>query len=156
MEKLEAVESNGSAFAPNQCLKQKIAVGMQNPRMHSPTRCNKRTLRYRGAHNPVSSTAYRAKNGDLGKFEGVINNGTAFPPKQCFNQKAAVGVENPKMHSHSRCNKRTGRYSVANNPVSCTEYIAENGNFGKFEAVEINSTAFAPNQCLYQKVAVGV
>ena len=69
---------------------------------------------------------------------------TAFAPKQCLYQKVAVDMENPKIQSLSRCNKRTGRYGQANNPVSCTAYSAENGNFGKFEAIENNGTAFAP------------
>ena len=84
----------------------------------------------------------------LGKFEAVENKGTAFAPKQCLYQKVAVGIENAKMQSLFRCNKHTGRYRPANNPVSCTVYEAENGNLGKFEAVENNGTAFAPKQWL--------
>ena len=60
------------------------------------------------------------------------------------------------MRSPSRCNKRPGRFSLANNPVSCTECRAENGYSGNFEAVENNGTAFATKQCLYQKVAAGM
>ena len=73
-----------------------------------------------------------------------------------FIPKGSWGMENPKIQSHSRCNKRTRRYRPANNPVSCTVYIAENGNLGKFEAVEKKGTAFAQKQCLYEKVAVGM
>ena len=60
------------------------------------------------------------------------------------------------MQSPSQCNKRTVRYGPGNNPVSCTAYTAVNGNLGNIEAVENNGTAFAPKQCLYQKVAVGL
>ena len=60
------------------------------------------------------------------------------------------------MQSLSRCNKRTGRYDLANNPDTFTAYSAENANLGKFEAVENNGTAFAPKQCVYPKVAVGM
>ena len=63
---------------------------------------------------------------------------------------------NPKMQSVSPCNKRTRRYCAANNPVSFTLNRAERGNLGNFEAVESNGTAFAPQQCLYKKVAVGM
>ena len=132
----EAVENNGTTFAPKQCLHQNIAVGMKNPKMQSPSRCNKRTGRYRPANDPVSCTACRTENGNFGKFEAVENNSTAFAPKQCLHQKVAVDIEKPKMQSPSRWNKRTGRYSQANNPVPCTASRAENGNLGKFEALE--------------------
>ena len=92
----------------------------------------------------------------MGNFEAVENNATAFAPKQCLYQKVAVGMDNPQMQSLSWCNKYTGRYGPANNTVSCTAYRAGNANLGKFEAVENNGTAFAPKQCFYQKVAVGM
>ena len=154
--KFEDVENNGTAFAPKQSLYQKAAEGMENPKIQSPSRCNKRTGHYAQANNPVSCTVYRAENGNLGNVEAVENNGTAFAPKQSLYQKVAVGMENPKMQSPSRCNKRTGRYTPVNNPVSCTACRDENGNLGKFEAVENNGTAFAPKQSLYQKEAVGM
>ena len=68
----------------------------------------------------------------------------------------AVGKENPKIQSLSRCNKRTGCYRTANNPLSCTAYRAERGYLRNFEAVESNGTAFAPKQSSYQKVDVGM
>ena len=131
-------------------------MGMEKLKMQSLSRCNKRTGRYGLVNNPVSCTAYRAENGNLRNFKAVENNGTAFAPKQCLYQKVAGDMENPKMQSLSRCNKRTGRYAQANNPVSSTAYRAENGNLGNFEPVENNGTAFAPKQCLYQKLAVGI
>ena len=84
--------------------------------------------------HPVSCTVYRAENGNLGSLEPVENNGTAFAPKQCLSQKVAVGKENSKTQSTSRCNKRTGRYSPANTPgfmhgVQCREW-----KFGKFRS----------------------
>ena len=84
----------------------------------------------------------------MGKLEAIENNGTEFAPKQCLHQKVAVGMENVKTQSPSRCNKHTVRYGQANNLVSCTTYRAENGNLGKFEAVEKNGNLFAPKQCL--------
>ena len=42
----QAVENNGTAFAPKQCLYQKVAVGMENPKMQPLSRCNKCTGRY--------------------------------------------------------------------------------------------------------------
>ena len=89
--------------------------------MQSPSCCNKRTGRYGPANSQVSCTVYRAENGNLGNFEAVGNNGTAFAPKQCLYQKVAVGMENIKMQSLSRCNKPTGRFGPAKNAVSCTE-----------------------------------
>ena len=124
--------------------------------MQSPSRCNKCTGRYWWANNPVSCAAYRAENGNLGNFETVENNGTAFAPKQGLYQKVAVGVENLLIQSPSRCNKLTGRYSPTNNPVLSIGYRAVNGNLGNFEAVENDGTAFPPTQCSYQKVAVGM
>ena len=110
LENFEAVEDKGSSFAPKQSLYQKVAVGMKNPKMQSPSRFNKRTGCYGWANNPVSCNAYRAKNGNFGNSEAVENNGTAFAPKQSLYQKVAVGVENPKMQSPSRFNNRTWRY----------------------------------------------
>ena len=104
-------------------------MGMENPKIQSPSRFNKRTGQYGPANNQVSCTAFRAENGNLGNFEGVEKNGTAFAPKQSLYQKVAVGMENPKMQSPSRFNKSTGRYNPGNNLVSCTAYRAENRNF---------------------------
>ena len=124
--------------------------------MQSPSPCNKLTGRYSPGNITASFTAYRAENANLGKFEAFENNGSAFAPKQCIYQKLAVGLENPKLQLVSRCNKRTGRYGPANNLDSFTAFRAENSNMGKFEAIENNGTAFAPKQCLYQKLAVGM
>ena len=124
--------------------------------MQSPSRRNKRTGHYGPANNMVSCTAYRAEMGNLSKFEAVENNGNAFAPKQCLYRKVAVGMENRKMQTLSRCNERTGHYGRVNNPELFTAYRSENVNLGKFEAVENNDTAFAPKQCLYQKAAVGM
>ena len=104
----------------------KVAVGMENPQMKSPSRCNKRTGHYGTANNPVSCTAYWAENGNLGMFNAVESNGTDFAPKQSLYQKVAVGMENPKIKLPSRCKIRTGCYGPANNPVSCTVYRTEN------------------------------
>ena len=52
----------------------------------------------------------------MGNIEPVEKNGTTFAPKQCLYQKVAVGMENPKMQSPPRCNKRTGRYGSEKNP----------------------------------------
>ena len=60
------------------------------------------------------------------------------------------------MQSLSRCNKRNGRYRLANNQVAYTTYMAENRNLWKFKGVENYGTAFAPKQCLYQKVLEGM
>ena len=54
-----------------------------------------------------------------------------------------MGTENLKMQSLPRCNKHTGRYGLANKPLSCTAYRAENGTLGNFEAVNHNGTVFA-------------
>ena len=124
-------------------------MGMEKLKMQSLSRCYKCTGRYSPAHNPDSCTACRAENGNLGNFEAVDHNGTAFTPKQCLYQKVAMGMENPKMQSPSLCNKRTGRYGPANNPDSYTVCRAENGNLPKFEAVNHNGTAFAPKHYLY-------
>ena len=121
---------------------------MENRKMQSLFRCNKRTGRYRPAKNPAAFTSYRVENGNLGKFEAVENHVTAFAPKKCLYQKVALGIENPNMQSLFRCNKRTGRYRPPNKPVSFTSYRAKNENLGKFEAVENHVTAFAPKKCL--------
>ena len=63
---------------------------------------------------------YRAENGDLGNFEAVDRNGTAFAPKECLLQKVATCMENLKMEPLCQCNKRTGHYGLANHPLSCT------------------------------------
>ena len=134
---------NAMAFSV-QCLYQKVAVGMENPKIQSLSWCTKRTGRYGPANNPVSCKAYKAENGNLGNFEAVENNGTAFALMQCLYQKVAVGMEIPKMQSISRCYKRTERYGQRHNSVSCTAYRSENGNLGVFNTVENNGIAFAP------------
>ena len=126
MGNFEAIENNGTAFAPKQCLYQKVAVGMENQKMQLLYRCNKRTGRFGPENNPVSCIAYRAENGNLGNFEGVENVGTAFAPNQCLYQKVAEDMENPKKQSLSQCNKRTECFGPENNPVSCIAYRAEN------------------------------
>ena len=143
-------------FAPKQCLHQKVAMGIEKPKMQLLSRGNKRSGCYDPANNPVSCSAYRAENGNLENFEAAKNNGTAFARKQILYQNVALGMEKPKMQSLSRCNKRSGRYGPANNLVSYTAFSAENANLGKFEAVENKGTSFAPKQCLDQKIAVGM
>ena len=140
----EAVENIATAFAPKQSSYQNLAVGMENRKMHSPSRYNKRRGRYRLANYPVSFTTYLPENGNLENFEAVETIGTAFAPNQCSFQKVAVGMENSKKQSHSLCSKRTGRYRSENNQFSFITYMAENGNWENFEAVENIGTAFAP------------
>ena len=117
-------------------------MGMKNLKMQSLSPCNKRTGRYGTANNPVLSTAYKPKKVKLRSFEAVEDNGTVFAIRQCLHQKVAMGLENLKMQSLSRCNKRTGRYDPANNPVSCTEKCPKTGNLGIFEAVEDNGNVY--------------
>ena len=50
----EAVENNGTTFAPKQWLYQKVDVDMENSKIQPPSRCNKRTGRYGWANNPDS------------------------------------------------------------------------------------------------------
>ena len=90
---------------------------MENPKMQSPSRCNKRTGRYGPGNNLVSCNAYRAENANLANFEAVENKVAAFAPKQCLDQKVAAGMENPKMQSPSGCIERIGRYGPGNIPV---------------------------------------
>ena len=129
---------------------------MENPIIQLVSRCNKLKGRYGPGNNPVSCTAYRTDYENLGIFDAVERNGTAFSPKQCLYRKVAEGMEIPNMQSVSRCNKRTGRYGPGNNPVSCTAYRADYANLGSFDAVERNGTAFAPKQCSYRKEAEGM
>ena len=63
--------------------------------MQSPSWCNKRTGCYGWVNKPVSKTAYRDENGNLGNFEALENNVTAFALKQCLYEKVAVGTDNP-------------------------------------------------------------
>ena len=102
---------------------------MENPKIQSVSRCNKRTARYEPANNLDSFSAYSAEFANLGKFEAVENNGTTLAPKQCLHQKVAVGMKNPKMQTAFRCNKRTRCYGPANNLDSFTASRAENANF---------------------------
>ena len=91
-------------------------MGMDNPKIQLPFVCNKRTGRYGPANNLNSCTTCGAENGNLGKFEAVDHNGTAYAPKQYLYQKVAMGMENPKMQLPFLCNKRSGRYGPSNNP----------------------------------------
>ena len=61
-----AVENNGTDFAPKQSLYQKVAVGLENPKIKSPFRCKIRTGCYGPANNPASCTVYRTENENLG------------------------------------------------------------------------------------------
>ena len=103
-----AVENNGTAFAPKQCLHRRLAVGLDNPKIQSLSRCYKRTGRCGTANNPVSFSAYRAEIGNVGNFEAVESNVTAFAPKKCLHRKLPVDMKNTKMQSLSRCYERTG------------------------------------------------
>ena len=109
-------------------------MGMENPKIQSPSRYNKRTGRYGSANNPDCCTACKADDGNLGNLEAVDHNGTVFAPKQCLYAKVAMGMENPKILLPSRCNKRTWRYCSANNPDSCTACKADNGNLAKLRS----------------------
>ena len=60
------------------------------------------------------------------------------------------------MYSLSWCNKRTERNGPANHPVSCTAVWGEYGNLVNFEALDHNGTVFAPTQCSYQKIGMGM
>ena len=88
----EAVEENGTVFAPRQCLHQKVAMGMEKLKMQSLSPCNKRTRCYGPVNNPVSSTAKKPKRGKLGNIEAVEENGTVFAPRQCLHEKVAMGM----------------------------------------------------------------
>ena len=90
------------------------------------------------------------------KFGAADHNGTAFAPKECLYQKVAMAMQSLKMQSLCRCNKRTDRNRPENYPDSCTAVFAENGYLGKFGNADHNGTAFAPKQCLYQKVAMAM
>ena len=57
---------------------------------------------------------YRAENGNFRKFGSPFHHGTVFVPKQCFDQKEAMGMERPKMYSSSRCKYRTYLCGPAN------------------------------------------
>ena len=48
---------HGTVFAPNNCLSQQEAAGMQSPKMHSPRRYKDRTCLYGPANYPVLCTA---------------------------------------------------------------------------------------------------
>ena len=61
---------------------------------------------------------YRAENGDLRKCGSAFSHGTVFAPKQCLYQEEATGMESPKVHSSSRCKKRTYLCGTSNYPVS--------------------------------------
>ena len=74
-----------------------VAMGMENVKMQSPFRCNKRTEGHGPANHPVSFTAVWGRIWKFGKFEAFDHKGTVFAPKQYVYQKIAMGVENLKM-----------------------------------------------------------
>ena len=43
------------------------------------------------------------ENGNLGIFEAIDDNGNVFTPRHCLHHKVAMGMENLKMKSISRC-----------------------------------------------------
>ena len=88
---------HGTVFEPKQCLYQNVAKGVQNLKMYSPYRCNKRTGLYWPAKYPGSHTSVRAANWNVGKFEGFDQHGTVFEPKQSLYQNVTKGVQNLKM-----------------------------------------------------------
>ena len=53
----EAVDRNGTVFAPKQFLYEKVATGMENLKTQSLWRCNNRTGIYGPGNHPVSFTA---------------------------------------------------------------------------------------------------
>ena len=89
--------------------------------MQSLSRCNKRIGRFGPAKDAVLCTQQSYENGNFWIFEAVEDIGTVFTPRQYFLQMVTMGMENLKMQSLSKCNKRTGRFGPAKNAVSCTE-----------------------------------
>ena len=55
--KFEAVDCNGTVFAPKQCLYQKLASGTENLKIQSLCRCNKLTGLYGPVNHQISCTA---------------------------------------------------------------------------------------------------
>ena len=141
MEIWETSKLSNTMVPPSHQSNNYINCGFGEPKMQSPSRCDKRTARYGPANNPVSCTAYRAENGNLGKLDAVENNGTSFAPKECLYQKVDVGMETPKIQSLSRCDKRTGRYGPAITRFHATRMRPRMENW---ETLKLSKTVVPP------------
>ena len=109
--------SHGTVSVPKQCLYQKEATRMDNPKMYSSRQCKKLTCV--GLQTTLSQvTQYRAENRNFRISESTFFHGTVFAPKQCSHQKEATSMESPKMYSYSRCKYLTYLLGTADNPFS--------------------------------------
>ena len=110
---------HGTVFAPKECLYQKEATDMESPKCIPLVGAKTALTRAGRLTTPSHVSQYKAKNGNLRKSGSTFRYGKMFAPKQCLYQKEATGMESPKMHSSSRCKKRTYLCGTANYPLSC-------------------------------------
>ena len=110
--------SQGTMFAPKECLYQMEATATERPKMHFSHQC-KTSLAYAGLQTtPSQVSQYRAEKGNLRNSGSTFSHGTTFTPKQCFIQKEAAGMESLKIYSSCRCKNLNYLWGTANDPVS--------------------------------------
>ena len=147
---------HGTVFTPKQSTYQKEAAGMENPKMHSSTRCKNHTYLCGTEKYQSHVSQYTTEYGNLSKSGCTICHGTVFAPKQYLYQKEAIGMESPKMHSSSQCKNRTCLCWKANYPISCKPAYGRERKFVKSRSTFHHGTVFAPKQCFYLNEATGM
>ena len=134
----------------------------QKVRKYRAQKCNlsfvaKSPLRSTGLQTTRFHAAqYRADSTNLKESGATFRHGTVFAPMQCLYQKEAKGMLSPKMQFLFRCKQPTSQYGLAKMRFHAAPYRADRTNLREFGATFLHDTAFAPMQCLYQKVAKGM
>ena len=110
---------HGAEFAPRQCLYQKEARAMENPKMYSSGRCKKRTYLCRSPNCTVSCKAVYDRKRKFVGIRGYLSPWCSVCTKAMFIPEEAWAMKNPKMYYYSRCKTHTYLCWSANYPVSC-------------------------------------
>ena len=75
--------SQGTVFAPKQCVYQKEDLGMESPKLYSYSRCKNLTYLCGTANDPVSSEPVLGLERKFAESGSSFIHGNVFEPKQC-------------------------------------------------------------------------
>ena len=154
--KFESLFRHGTVFAPNQCLYQIEATGMESPKCVPLVSANTALICAYRQTTPSHVRQYRTENGNLRKSGSTFRHGTVFAPKQSLHQQEPKNMESPKMHSSSRFKNHNNYARRQTTPPHVSQYKAKNGNLWKSGSTFRHYTMFAPKQFLHQKEATGL
>ena len=91
-----ASNPQGTVFSPNQCLYQKEATGVGNPKMQFPNRCRNRTYGYGPPNYVFSSTAVYGQHWKFAEVRGLQSPRYRVCTTSMFISKGSYGCGEPK------------------------------------------------------------